>query len=174
MDAYYAPYRKNAQYWTGLLLLARAGLFLTFACNTIGSGSVNLLAISSVATALVIMKGRVYEKHYNDILESSFVLNLCIFSVATFYVKEEGSGSQHILSSVSIRVAFITFIGIIIFHMYIQLKGTITWKMLILFMRKLKLLCKCVGIMATQEESSECKPNGNDSIIIPTHSTVEL
>ena len=28
--------------------------------------------------------------------------------------------------------------------------------------------------MATQEESSECKPNGNDSIIIPTHSTVEL
>ena len=58
--------------------------------------------------------------------------------------------------------------------MYIQLKGTITWKMLILFAHKLKLLCKCVGIMATQKESRECKPNGNDSIIIPTHSTVEL
>jgi hypothetical protein len=63
------------------------------------SGSVNLLAISSVATSLTIMKGRVYERHYNDILESSFILNLCIFSVTILYVREEGSGSQYNLYS---------------------------------------------------------------------------
>ena len=167
MDAYYAPYRKNTRYWTGLLLLARAGLFLTFACNTIGSGSVNLLATSSIATALAVMKGRVYEKHYNDVLESSFILNLCIFSVATFYVKEEGSGSQYILSSVSVGAAFITFIGIIIFHLYIQIKGTITWNKVILFAEKFKLLCKRVGTVASHNES----PDRN---IIPTSSIIEL
>ena len=174
MDAYYAPYRKNTRYWTGLLLLARGGLFLTFACNTIGSGSVNLLAISSVATTLAITKGQVYEKHYNDVLESSFILNLCIFSVATFYVREEGSGGQYILSSVSVGAAFVTFVGIVSFHVYIQLKGTTTWKMVILLAGRFRLLCKRIGIMPTQDEHDECKTDGSDSITIPTHSVVEL
>ena len=173
MDAYYAPYRKNTRYWTGLLLLARGGLFLTFACNTVGSGSVNLLAISSVATALAIMKGRVYEKHYNDILESSFILNLCIFSVATFYVREERSGSQYILSSISVGAAFITFIGIITFHVYVQLKGMVTWKMLIAFVGKLKL-CKHVGIVSIRDECNHNDGDSKLSINIPTYSTVEL
>ena len=73
MDAYYAPCKSNTHYWTGMPLLARGGLFLTLASNAIGSGRVNRLAVSSVATALAVMKGRVYEKHYNDILESSFI-----------------------------------------------------------------------------------------------------
>lgn len=149
-------------------------MFLTFACNTIGSGSVNLLAISSVATTLAITKGRVYEKHYNDVLESSFILNLCIFSVATFYVREEGSGGQYILSSVSVGAAFVTFIGIVSFHVYIQLQGTTTWKMVILLAGKFRLLCKCVGIVPTQDEYDDCKTDGSDSITIPTHSVVEL
>ena len=173
MDAYYAPYRKNTRYWTGLLLLARGGLFLTFASNTIGSGSVNLLAISLVATALAIMKGRVYEKHYNDILESSFILNLCIFSVATFYVREERSGSQYILSSISVGAAFITFIGIITFHAYVQLKGTATWKtLIILFAGKFQLLCERVGIVPTRDEHNHDDGDGIQSVT--TYSTVEL
>lgn len=173
MDAYYAPYKRGTRYWTGLLLLARAGLFLTFTFNTIGSGSVNLLATSSVATALAVMKGRVYEKQYNDILESSFILNLCIFSVATFYIKEEGSGihSQYVLSSVSVGVASITFIGIIIFHMYVQIKKTIIWNKVILFAGKFKLLSKGAGIAGSHNKSPDGDVSNN---IIPTSSIVEL
>ena len=61
MDAYHAPYRKHTRYWTGLLLLSRLGLFLTFAINANGSESVNLLAISSVSISLLAMHRRVYE-----------------------------------------------------------------------------------------------------------------
>lgn len=125
MDAYHAPYKKQTRYWTGLLLLTRCGLFLTFAFNSVGSSKVNLLAVSSVCIALAVLKERVYEKHYNDILESSFVLNLCIFSIATLFITEEGSGSQYILSSISVGTAFITFTGIILFHLYLQLDKTV-------------------------------------------------
>ena len=119
MDAYHAPYKKHTRYWTGLLLLSRLGLFLTFAINTNGSESINILAVSSVTIALLTLKLlRVYENLYKDILESSFILNLGIFSVATFYLKEESENdnSQLILSSISVGTAFITFIGILLFH----------------------------------------------------------
>ena len=121
MDAYHAPYQKNKRHWIGIYLLARCGLFVTFAFNAVGDYDVNLLAVCSVVAGLSIIKGRIYEKHYNDFLESSFLLNLCIFSVATFYVSEEVTGDrqsriQNILSGISIGIAFAYFIGILVFH----------------------------------------------------------
>ena len=108
--------------------MARCGLFVTFAFNAVGDYDVNLLAVCSVVAGLSIIKGRVYEKRYNDFLESSFLLNLCIFSVATFYVSEEVTGDrqsriQSILSSISVGIAFVYFIGIVVFHVYQRLKG---------------------------------------------------
>jgi hypothetical protein len=63
MDAYHAPYTKEARYWTGL--------FLTFAINTFGSNGINILAVSIVSGALLAVKQRVYENWVKDILESS-------------------------------------------------------------------------------------------------------
>ena len=128
MDAYHAPYRKNKRHWIGIYLLARCGLFVTFAFNAVGDYDVNLLAVCSVVAGLSIIKGRVYEKRYNDFLESSFLLNLCIFSVATFYVSEEVTGDrqsriQNILSAISVGISFAYFIGILVFHMYQRLEG---------------------------------------------------
>ena len=57
-------------------------LFLTFAINANGSESVNLLAISSVSSSLLAMHKRVYEYRWKDHLESFFMFNLGIFSVA--------------------------------------------------------------------------------------------
>ena len=79
LDVYYAPFKQEARYWIGLTLLARSALLLTIAINAVDSNSVNLLVIASVTAGLSI-NGRVYTRKYNDILESSFVLNLCIFS----------------------------------------------------------------------------------------------
>lgn len=125
MDAYHAPFRKHARYWTGLLLLSRLGLFMTFAINATGSDSINLLAISSVTAALLAMKGRVYSQYGNDILESVFILNLCILSVATFYIKDNyGGQSQLLLSSLSVGTTFVTFICLLFFRIYVRIKST--------------------------------------------------
>ena len=129
MDAYHAPYRKNKRHWIGLFLLTRCALFLTFALNAVGDHGINLLVVCSVIAGLSIIKGRVYESRHNDFLESSFILNLWIFSVATLYVSGEKFSEtdrriqiQHNISGVSVGTAFVYFIGIVTFHTYQRLK----------------------------------------------------
>jgi hypothetical protein len=131
MDAYHAPYRKHTRYWTGLLLLSRLGLFLTFAINANGSESVNLVGVSSVSLALLAIQRKVYENRWKDLLESFFILNLGIFSVATFYLKEESKdASQFIVSSISVGIAFVAFIGILTYHICLVFKSASNlWKL---------------------------------------------
>ena len=126
MDAYYAPFKKSKRHWLGLLLLVRCGLFLNIAFNDRG---INLTVISTVVAGLLVIKGQSYEKWYNDFLESSFLFNLCILSIASSYVQSEKSFGpdevtrlQNILSSVSVGIAFVYFIGIIVFHIYQQMR----------------------------------------------------
>ena len=128
MDVYYAPFKKEGRYWIGLVLLSRLALLLTIAVNAVGGDSVNILVIASVTAGLLFIKRRVYENNYIDLLESSFIFNLCILSIATFYLKGKSPQSQYAVSSTSIAISFMTFIGILIFHTYLQLKSTSVWR----------------------------------------------
>ena len=133
LDSYYAPYRKEFRYWTGFLLLVRCALFFTFALNSLGSASVNLIAITSVTAGLMVMgwlRNKLYRKLYNDILEASFILNLCIFSAATYHVEETGQ-NQAGLAYTSVGIAFAIFIGIIFFHIHLQLTKIAVWKRIV-------------------------------------------
>ena len=130
MDDNYAPFRKETRYWPGFLLLVRCALFLTFAFNVLGYASVNLLAITSVSAGLASIAwihNRIYNELHNDILEASFFFNLCLFSVATYHVKETG-GSQVWAANVSVGVAFVTFLIILFYHVYLHLQKTALWQ----------------------------------------------
>ena len=137
MDAYHAPYKKETRYWTGLILLVRCVLFLIFA-NSVGAGNHFDLLFTTTVTAclagLAWIQHGVYEKVHNDILEASFILNLCIFSAATFHVKETG-GNQAALTYTSVGIAFATFVLIFLYHVYLLLSKTSLWKKLIYFMK---------------------------------------
>ena len=80
----------------GLLLITRLGLFLSFAYH---SESINIVAVISVTVALLAIRFRVYKHFYNDVLESSFILNLIIFSVITFILKKSLKMSLTVSSS---------------------------------------------------------------------------
>lgn len=89
--------------------------------------SVNLLAISSVIIGLfslvtLFTKG-VYMSWYIWLLEASFLLNLGILSVATFYSNSVG-GNQAIVTFISVGTAFVTFTGIILYHIFLRIRGT--------------------------------------------------
>ena len=177
MDAHYAPYRREARYWIGLSLLARLSLLLTVALNAVGSESVSILVISSVTSGLLAIKGRVYEKHYNDLLESSFILNLCILSIMTFYLKEESQELHQLaVSNASIGISFVTFLGILLFHSYLQLKSTRVWKSkAIPSIYKSHLLCKVFRIAPVKNEEACADREIVDLDLSPvTSSIVEL
>ena len=130
MDAYHAPYKKESRYWTGFLLLVRCALFLTFAFNALGNASGNLLAIVSVTAGLLILswlRVRIYENIFNDFLEAAFLLNLCILAAGTYHVKEIG-GNQTALAYTSVGIAFVLFICILLYHVYLRLQTTLLWK----------------------------------------------
>ena len=61
------------------IIVTRGGLLITFAVNAVDSDSFNILAICSVTTALLALKGQVYENCYIDALESLFLLKFEYF-----------------------------------------------------------------------------------------------
>ena len=177
MDAYHAPYRKHTRYWTGLLLLSRLGLFLTFAINANGSEGVNLLAISSVSLALLAIKRRVYENRWKDLLESSYILNLGIFSVATFYLNEESQDdkNQLILSNISVGIALITFLGILIFHINLVFKSSNIWKEhMVPFIQRSQFLSKILGVTVIKDDTAVRNIEASVLHALPTTTEVAI
>lgn len=124
LDAHYAPYQTKHRYWPGLLLLLRCFLFLVFASNTSGEPSRNLLAITSVCLGLGVLTrlmGQIYSKLSLDVLEGSFILNLGVLAAATHHVIQAG-GNQTAVAYTSVSVALAEFLGIVAYHIYLQLK----------------------------------------------------
>ena len=128
IDAYHAPYTDKHRYWTGLMLLVRCALFLLFAFNTLEDPSVNLLGISSVTAVLhivyTLLGNRIYKVWFLNMLELSYIVNLCILAVATLYIRSTG-GDQNAVTFTSVSVAFATFVGIVIYHSVQQIKQSL-------------------------------------------------
>ena len=129
LDTYYAPYASEHRYWTGLLLLVRCVLFVVFGTAT--DNSTSLLAICTVITALItlfaLLKGEIYKNWYLGALEMSFLLNLVVLAAATYHVRVTG-GDQAGATFTLLSVAFITFVGCVVFHIYLQVRKTDMWK----------------------------------------------
>ena len=129
MDSYHAPYKAKRCYWPGLLLVLRFVLFLVFASNPQQDPSINLLAIQVGAGMLVIwawVSGGVYRSWYLDALEGSFALNLIILVGATYHVNR--SEDQLAVWYTSVSIALVTFIGILAYHIFQQVRSTKLWK----------------------------------------------
>ena len=62
-----------------------------------------------------------------DALEGSFVLNLIVLGVTTYHVKLSG-GSQLAVGYTSVSIAAITFIGILTYHIFQQLRHAKLWR----------------------------------------------
>ena len=130
IDSYHAPYKPKHRYWPGLLLVLRCALLLVFAFNRQRDPSINLLAILVGAGILQLwawVSHGVYKNWCLDALEGSFTLNLIILGAATYYVNHSG-GNQLALGYTSVIIALATFIGIVFYHIFQQMRHTKLWK----------------------------------------------
>ena len=137
MDAYHAPYKPRHRYWVGLLLVLRSIMFLILGFNPNSDPSVTLLLV--ILTALVIQSwawlvGGVYKNWWLEVLESSFILNLGAMTAVTYKLQLENcedrlgvslklSGRNPTSAYVSLSIAFVTTIGIFIYHIYLQMQN---------------------------------------------------
>ena len=131
LDVYHGPFKNKHRYWCGLLLVTRFCLFLVFAFNVNGDTGVNIFAISVCLIGLqaMLFLFTVYKAWYLNVLEASFIINLLLLAIGTYYVEISG-GNQKALTYTSVSVAFATFCGIVVYHSCLQVKDTMVFKKL--------------------------------------------
>ena len=71
--------------------------------------------------------GGVYNNWCLDALESSFILNLIILVGAIYHVNHSG-GNQLAVGYTSVSIALVTFIAILAYHIFAQVRLTKLWK----------------------------------------------
>ena len=136
--------------WPGLLLVFRFVLLLVFALNPQQDTSINMLAIlvgTGVLQLWAWVSGGVYKNWCLDALEGSFALNLIILVGATYHSSHVG-GNHLAVGYTSVSIAFLTFIFILTYHIFQQL-------------RHIKL-CKRLCKLNLQFKGPNIKQAGND------------
>ena len=116
-DAYVGPFKDKHVYWIGLLLLTRVVLLLIFATTSAIAPSINLVMIISIVSVLSLQACNVYKTLKMSILESSFLINLILFSSGTLFIEING-GSKEGLACTSVGLAFLQFVAIVAYHTY--------------------------------------------------------
>ena len=120
MATYTFPYVPRHRYWTGMLLLARAVLYLVAAANVSGHPQTQLISIIFVSTVIVFLKfaaARTYKNTLIDILDSFFYVNIIFLASFTSYNLATG-GNQDGVAYTSVCMAILMTIFIILYHIH--------------------------------------------------------
>ena len=89
MEAYHVPYTPKHRYWTGLLLLARAIIYLIATFNVAGDPQIQLISIIFTLICIILLKmfiaTKIFKRWLIDSLESFFYFNIFFFASFTAY-----------------------------------------------------------------------------------------
>ena len=123
LDAYYAPFRESTRYWVGLMLFIRTCLSITLSTLTNTENTTILVIVSSVLTGVALIPWLhhkiIYEKNFVNVLEGSFISNVIVLSIISYYIiTQEYKNYQLVLSYSSIGIAFVEFLAIFAFHVW--------------------------------------------------------
>ncbi len=157
-DAHYGPLKDKHQYWIGLTLLVRVILAITDVAIQAIDPTINLLVTIALSSLLLYVVAFSYKRWYLSILEASFVANVIIVGGGFLYSGNKNALFQNAFASVSVAVAFLTFLLIICVQGYTQLKTLIHCKT--------GVRRKYENINGLNDSKTECVP--------PTHSVVSL
>ena len=129
-DAYTGPYKAQCRFWTGALLLVRVVIFVAFAfSSTQPDMKLSLILTTCITLQMIAWSFRgVFLSTYTEILNSLFLLNLGLFTVATIYNSHTGQHHQAIVIYVSVGITWIVFNLVLIYNTFLQIRATKKWK----------------------------------------------
>ena len=121
MEVYHVPYAPKHRYWTGMLLLARAVIYLIATSNVSGNPQVQLISIVVVMICIILLKmliaTRIFKKWLVDALESFFYINILFLAAFTSYNLSVGN-NQDGVAYTSVVLSFVVTLLIILYHVY--------------------------------------------------------
>ena len=121
-DTYTGPYKDKARFWTGLLLLVRISLLVVHAFDYSDSHIPYLVVITAclvLISTIMILNG-VYKSHSLNVLEYFFICNIEVLFLTK--ISSLGFKSQSIISHLLVSSAFLAFLGIMGYHVYLSYK----------------------------------------------------
>ena len=121
MEAYHVPYTPKHRYWTGVLLLARAIVYLIATANVSGDPQMQLISIIFILICIISLKmfiaTKLFKKWLIDSLESFFYFNIVLFASFTAYnLSTRSNHDCTAYTSVVLSMVVTTFI--ISYHFY--------------------------------------------------------
>ena len=123
IETYSIPYTPRHRYWTGLLLLARAVLYLVAAANVSNDPQLRLTSIIFIVGGIIFLKSlaghRIYKDSFIDIVEMVFYFNILVFATLTWYAVNSETTVHYssVIAHISIIVTLILLALIIIYHL---------------------------------------------------------
>ena len=122
IETYHVPFTPKYRYWTGLLLIVRAILYLVTAANVSNNPQLSLSAIIFTTSFILLLMAfidiKMYRKMPLNILETFCILNTLLFSVFTVYSLSSTKINQKAVAYTSVLSIFIILVLIILYHVY--------------------------------------------------------
>ena len=117
-DATCGEFHDDYRFWGGFLLLVRLilSLIIPFSSPKIDTSSILGASVLIMFIIWNLPMAGLYKKRYLDILESWFFLNLVFISIASL------TGSAYVGTIVSTSLVLVSFISIIVFHIFKQIQ----------------------------------------------------
>ena len=123
LDAHYGSLKSRHHYWFGSLHLVRAAILLISALVPSNHSSIVAISVSASAVLLMFLVSIVYCNYALSLFDMAFFLNLALFATTILYITTSG-GDPAVASSTLIGMAFLQFIGLVIFKMACILKNS--------------------------------------------------
>ena len=125
IDPYTGPYKDKYRYWTGLLLIERLLVATVFSYTTGTVPQLNSYVIMIIAFTTLFLSRGVYRSKKLNLLEYFYLFNLGLVSVLNALSDHMVFGYYVVITvtGVSVGLSLIAFLGTVIVHVYIALKG---------------------------------------------------
>ena len=121
LDVHYGPLKSKHCYWFGALLLVRAAILLISALIPSNRSSVVVLCTSIISVVLTYFGQLVYCNLAVSIFDTFSFMNLAVVGVATCFITT-ASGHLSVSAYTLIGVAFVQFVGLVLFKIFSILK----------------------------------------------------
>ena len=125
LDAHYGPMTDKHRYWFGILLGVRIVVFLISAASNF---SISAFSVCIAANALVYYMAigpPLYRNKHVAVFEITLFINLTLLGLTKFYVVTT-DGNQTAATLTLLTVAFVQFLGLVLYRGYSTLKPVFT------------------------------------------------
>ena len=120
LDAYGGPYKDKYRFWTGVTLMVRLTVAVTFSFTSGGLAVINASIIITVAMGIVTFwsfTNGIYKKMHLSALEAFYLLNIFLLSTVSLATGSLGLRNDQIATIVSVCLSFVVCLVTMAMHL---------------------------------------------------------